>query len=226
VKPPYPVERGLFGSPTIVNNVETLAALPFIMREGPERFKRFGTEASRGTKLVSVSGAVVRPGVYEVEMGTPVSEFLKGEAQGVLEGKRLKAIMPGGISTAVLNASEALSCTIDYESFAEAGSSLGSGGMIVMDESTSMVGALADIARFFADESCGKCTPCREGTGWIRRILARMASGEGRPSDVELLCDLAHGIRDTSLCPLAESLAVPVLSFTAKFRSEFEGAIG
>ncbi len=223
-KPPYPVERGLFGSPTVVGNVETLATLPYIVREGPKAFRRLGTEKSRGTKLISVSGAVTNPGVYEVEMGTPLASFLKDEAGGLAHGRPLKAVMPGGISMAVLTASEALACTIDYESFAEAGSALGSGGMIVMDESTSMVGALASIARFFANESCGKCTPCREGTGWLRRVLERMESGSGRPSDPGLIADLASGMADTSLCPLAGSLATSVLSFVAKFRGEFERA--
>jgi len=223
-KPPYPVERGLFGAPTVVNNVETLASLPYIVREGPKSFKKLGTERSRGTKLVSVSGAVMSPGVYEVEMGTPLSAFLKDEAGGMAHGRPLKAVMPGGISTAVLTASEALACTIDYESFAEAGSALGSGGMIVMDESTSMVGALAAIARFFADESCGKCTPCREGTVWLKKVLERMESGSSRPSDPGLIAELACGMAETSLCPLAGSLATPALSFVAKFRGEFERA--
>jgi len=225
IKPPYPVEEGLFGRPTVVQNVETLAALPFIVREGPEAFARLGTERSSGTKLVSISGAVNEPGVYEVEMGTPVSNVLREEAGGMPEGMRLKALLPGGISTAVLTAGEALSCAVDFESLSEAGSALGSGGMIVIDDATSMVSVLASIARFFAGESCGKCTPCREGSGWISKILSRMESGLGRRSDVELMCDLAHGMRETALCPLAESLAIPVLSFTAKFRDEFEEAV-
>lgn len=224
-KPPYPVESGLFGRPTVVNNVETLAALPFILREGAVRFRTMGTARSRGTKLLSVSGAVAKPGVYEVEMGTPISEVIKDEAGGVPGGMRIKAVIPGGVSTAVLTASEALSCTVDFESLAEAGSSLGSGGMIVIDESASMVGALASIARFFADESCGQCTPCREGAGWISKVLGRIESGAGRQADINLLCDLAHGMKGTALCPLAESLAIPVLSFIAKFRGEFEDAV-
>jgi len=223
-KPPYPVERGLFGRPTVVNNVETLANLPFILREGAERFRTMGTARSRGTKLVSISGAVARPGVYEVEMGTPISSVIKDDAGGAIGGRAIKAVIPGGVSTAVLTASEALSCTVDFESLEEAGSGLGTGGMIVIDESTSMVGALASIARFFAEESCGQCTPCREGTGWIMRILGRMKAGDGRPSDISLLCDLANGMMGTALCPLADSLALPVLSFGAKFREEFERA--
>jgi NADH-quinone oxidoreductase subunit F len=224
-KPPYPVTSGLFGRPTVVGNVETLAALPFIIREGAERFRVMGTELSRGTKLVSVTGAVARPGVYEVEMGTPVASLIKEQAGGMQGDRGIKAILPGGVSNAVLTASEALSCTIDFESFEEAGSAMGSGAMIVIDDKTSMVKALASIARFFAHESCGQCTPCREGTGWIMRVLGRIEAGAGRPSDINLLRDLAHGMRGTALCPLAESLSVPVLSFIAKFKGEFEDAV-
>jgi NADH-quinone oxidoreductase subunit F len=224
-KPPYPVTCGLFGRPTVVSNVETIATLPFIIREGAERFRVMGTDLSRGTKLVSITGAVARPGVYEVEMGTPVARLIKENAGGMLDGRGIKAIIPGGVSTAALTASEALSCSIDFESFEEAGSAMGSGAMIVIDDKTSMVRALADIARFFAHESCGQCTPCREGTGWIMRVLERIEEGAGRPSDMNLLRDLAHGMKGTALCPLAESLSVPVLSFIAKFRGEFDDAV-
>jgi NADH-quinone oxidoreductase subunit F len=225
IKPPSPVEQGLAGHPTVVSNVETLAALPFIMREGAKAYRALGTEASSGTKFVSVSGCVRRPGVYEVEMGMPVAAFLKDEAGGFEEGKVFKAFIPGGISTAVLTASEALSCTIDFESFSDVGSALGSGGMVVIDEGVSMVAALADIARFFANESCGLCTPCREGSGWIAKTLARIERGGGRFSDLNLVCDLAEAMGDNALCALAGSMAMPVLSFIAKYRREFEEAI-
>ncbi len=222
--PKRPEVDGLYGAPTVVHDAETLASLPFIVREGAKAFASLGTDRSTGTKLVSLSGAVARPGVYEVEMGTPLSMLLNDEAGGMEEGRSLKALMPGGISNAVLTASEALSCAADFESLTEAGSSLGSGSMIAIDEGTSMVEVLSGIARFFARESCGKCSPCREGSGWVKRILGRMERGEGRRGDIYLLNDLSLGMAQTSLCPLARSLAIAILSFTAKFRREFETA--
>lgn len=219
------IEGGASARPFVVNNAETLAALPFILREGAAPYRAMGTEKSPGTKLVSVSGCVRRPGVYEVEMGTPLSVFLRDEAGGIEEGRELKAVIPGGVSTAVLTASEALACAIDFESLADAGSALGGGGMIAIDEGFSMVSALADIARFYAGRSCGRCTTCREGTGWIAKILARIERGEGRASDVNLLCDLAEAMGENAMCALAGSVSVSVLSFVAKFRREFESAV-
>lgn len=222
IRPPYPSSEGLFDCPTVVNNVETLACLPFIVREGAKAFRRIGTEKSCGTKLISVCGHVEKPGVYEVEMGLPISSFLSEDAGGVMGGRRLKAIIPGGISVPVLTAAEVLSSTIDFESIAEAGSALGTGGMIVMDESTDMVLALCDIAKFFAHESCGQCTPCREGAGWAHRILCRIVEGYGRESDLNLLMDAACSMDRLSLCDLGRSLAASITSFVTKFRGEFE----
>ncbi|MFH1830761.1 MAG: NADH-quinone oxidoreductase subunit NuoF [Pseudomonadota bacterium] len=225
IRPPYPVSRGLYGCPTVVNNVETIACLPFIAREGADAFRKMGTGESSGTKLVSVCGHVEKPGVYEIEMGLPFSSFISEEVGGVLKGKRLKAVIPGGVSVPVLTASEALTCTIDYESLEEAGSALGSGGMIVMNESASMPRVLADIARFFAQESCGQCTPCREGSGWISRIMGRMEKGFGRDEDLNLLMDAALAMQQLSLCRLARHLSLSVVSFVTKFRGEFEDHI-
>ncbi len=222
IRPPYPATAGLFGLPTAVSNVETLASLPFIVREGALAFREIGTEASSGTKLVSVCGHVEKPGVYEVEMGLPFSSFLSEEAGGMLGGKGLKAVIPGGVSVPVLTASEAHSCTIDFESFEEAGSALGTGGMIVMDDTTCMPCALHDIAKFFAHESCGQCTPCREGAGWIYRILSRIVSGMGRQEDLNVLTDSALAMEQLSLCPFANAISASVVSFVTKFKGEFE----
>lgn len=213
------------GRPPLVCDVETLATLPFILREGAKAFRAMGTEGSSGTKLVSLSGCVRRPGIYEVEMGTPVSMVLKDEAGGFEGGRALKALLPGSLAAAVLSASEALACTVDFESFSDAGSRLGNGGMIVLDESASVVSLLADVARVFAQGSCGQCAPCREGAGWIAKILARIEKGLGRPDDLQLVADLAQSMADLSRCAFGRSMAMPVLSGIAKFRREFEEAV-
>ncbi len=221
LRPPYPPQQGLFGAPTVVQNVETLANLPAILREGAVAYRRIGTPESPGTKLVSVSGAVAKPGVYEVPMGRPLLAFIAEEAGGVSDGRGLKAVLPGGVSAAALTASEVATAAIDFESLRAAGSDLGSGGMIVIPDSACMVRVLADIARFFAHESCGQCTPCREGTGWVRRIAERIEGGQGRPGDVEQLLALAPMLKSRAICGLADALAAPLHSIVTKFRKEF-----
>ncbi|MFH0799563.1 MAG: NADH-quinone oxidoreductase subunit NuoF [Pseudomonadota bacterium] len=222
IRPPFPAVSGLFGCPTIVNNVETLSSLPFIIREGAEAYRKAGTEKSPGTKLISVCGHVERPGVYEIEMGMPLATFLAECAGGTLDGRKLKAVIPGGSSVPVLTAAEALGTKLDFESLASAGSMLGSGGMIVIAEGTCMVRVLADIAKFYAHESCGQCTPCREGCGWIKQIADRIECGKGREGDIEMMLSLADNMQGRTICVLADALAMPVKSFVTKFREEFE----
>ncbi|MFA4874338.1 MAG: NADH-quinone oxidoreductase subunit NuoF [bacterium] len=221
-KPPFPTEAGLFGYPTAVQNVETLAVLPFILREGAVAFRGIGTADSPGTRLISLSGHVERPGVYEVEMGMPIAEFITECAGGIAGGGRLKALFPGGVSVPVLTAPEALASRIDFESIEDAGSHLGTGGMIAIDDSTCMVSVLMDIARFFAQESCGECTPCREGCGWIHKIARRIERGEGSREDINVMIDAADGMSGRTICALADGLAAAVLSIATKFRKEFE----
>jgi NADH-quinone oxidoreductase subunit F len=222
IKPPFPAVEGLFGCPTIINNVETLAVLPFIIREGADAYRKMGTKECTGTKLISACGHINHPGVYEVEMGAPLASFLANQCGGTLEEKELKAIIPGGPSVPVLTAKEALCTKLDHESLVEAGSMLGSGGLIVMDETASMPHALLDIARFFNHESCGQCTPCREGTGWIHKICSRIAGGEGREGDVDLLLSVAESMPGRTICVFADAVTTAVTSFVRKFRDEFE----
>lgn len=222
IKPPFPAVEGLFGCPTIVNNVETLAALPFILREGAAAHKKMGTEKSPGTKLFSVCGHVKQPGVYEVELGFPFSRFLTEYCGGTLGEKRLKAVIVGGSSVPILTGEEALGVRLDYESLQQAGTMLGSGGMIIIDESVCMVEALMDLARFYHHESCGQCTPCREGTGWAEKILQRTEAGLGSDEDMILLTQIADSMQGKTICPLADALAMPIRSFIARFRNEFE----
>ncbi len=231
IKPPFPAVQGLFNCPTVVNNVETLAALPFIIKEGAARYRSFGTEKSPGTKLFSVCGPVKKPGVYELAMGTPMRTLIREYCGGMQEGKILKAVIPGGSSVPVLNAAEVEEVNLDYESLQSKGSLLGSGGVIVIDEGTCMVRALMNLARFYSHESCGQCSPCREGTGWAYQILKRMEEGgtprwEGRSADLDLLLDIGQKMTGATICVLADALAMPIASFIGKFRDEFERHIG
>lgn len=221
LKPPYPASVGLYGCPTIVNNVETLCHVPAIIANGPEWFASLGSEKNGGTRLFSVSGHVVRPGLYELPVGTPLREIIYDHAGGVSDGKPLKAVIPGGSSCPVLTAQE-IDVNMDFDSLAHIGSMLGSAGVIVMDEGTCLVDALRVIARFYAHESCGQCTACREGTGWMERILHRVLQGEGVKSDPDLLLDIANNILGNTICPLGDAAALPVISFISKFREEFE----
>ena len=221
LKPPFPAVAGLFQCPTIVNNVETLACVPFILREGAERFASMGTPSQGGTRLFSVSGHVRRPGLYEAPAGVTLRELIDTYAQGVPAGRALKAVVPGGISAKVLTASE-IDVRMDFDSLQAAGSMAGSGGVIVMDDTTCMVEALRSAARFFAHESCGQCSPCREGTGWIHRIMRRMSEGGGRLRDLDDLIAIARGMEGKTICVFADAAAWPVQSYITKFRAEFE----
>jgi len=223
-KPPFPAQYGLFGRPTTINNTETLASLPAIIRNGAAWFAGLGPEKSGGTKIFSVSGHVNQPGNYELPLGVPFVELLK-MAGGVWQGKRLKAVIPGGSSVPVLPADAIMGCNMDYESLARAGSMLGAGSVIVMDEHTSMVRVLERISYFYYEEACGQCTPCREGTGWLYRVIHRTRTGRGRWEDLDLLVDMANKIEGRTICALGDAAAWPVQSFIKHFRREFEALI-
>jgi NADH-quinone oxidoreductase subunit F len=225
IKPPFPAVVGLYGCPTVVNNVETLAALPWIMANGPEAYAAIGTEKSSGTKLFSVSGHVSCPGVYEVDMGYPLLDLIENECGGVWQGRALKAVIAGGSSVPVLRADELAGVNLDYESLSEAGTMLGSGGMIVMDETTDMVEALLNLQRFYTHESCGQCTPCREGARWVMKIIQRIESGLSTTADLALLKSICGQIQGHTICPFGDALVTPALSFVNKFREEFEDRI-
>jgi len=220
-KPPFPASYGVFGKPTTINNTETLASIPWIMQHGGQAFQELGVENSGGSKIFSVSGHVELPGNFEVNMGIPFAELLE-MAGGVWKGRKLKAVIPGGPSTAVMPADAIMNANMDYDSLAKAGSSLGAGSVIVMDETTCMVKALKRLSYFFYEESCGQCTPCREGTGWLYRMVNRIVNGEGRMEDLELLTDVSSNISGRTICALGDAAATPVLSFIKHFRPEFE----
>ncbi len=220
-KPPFPAMFGLYGRPTVINNTETLASVPDIIRQGPDWFRELGVENSGGSKLFSVSGNVNKPGNYEVPMGTPFAELLE-MAGGVREGHRLKAVIPGGSSAPVLPGEVMMDLTMDYDSIQQAGSMLGSGAVIVMDDSNCMVKVLDRISYFYYEESCGQCTPCREGTGWMHRVVHRIETGRGRPEDLDLLDDVANKIMGRTICALGDAAAMPVASFVKHFRDEFQ----
>jgi NADH-quinone oxidoreductase subunit F len=220
-KPPFPANFGLYGRPTTINNTESLASVPSIMRNGGDWFLKLGKPNNGGCKLFSVSGHVNKPGNYEVPMGIPFRELLE-MAGGVRDGHTLKAVIPGGSSMPVLPAHIIMECNMDYDSLSKAGSALGSGGMIVMDDSTCMVRALLRIARFYYAESCGQCTPCREGTGWMYRVIKRIEEGQGRPEDLELLESAAGQIEGRTICAFGDAAAWPVQSFLKHFRDEFD----
>ncbi|MGH7858342.1 MAG: NADH-ubiquinone oxidoreductase-F iron-sulfur binding region domain-containing protein, partial [Candidatus Binatia bacterium] len=220
VKPPFPATYGLFGCPTIVNNVETLACVPHIVLRGPEWFKSIGPEKGPGPKLYCVSGHVERPGTYELPSGTPLREILYTHAGGIWRGRKLKAVIPGGSSVPVFTADE-IDVAMDFDSVAKAGSLLGSAGIIVMDDTTCMVRTLEVIARFYHHESCGQCTPCREGTGWLHKVCRRLEEGEGREEDLELLLNVSENMMGNTVCVLADAAAMPTISFVKKFRDEF-----
>lgn len=226
LKPPFPAVEGAWKCPTIVNNVETLAAVPWVVERGAEAYKAVGTAKSPGTKLFSASGHVNRPGVYEIPLGLPMTTFIDEYLGGVRGGKRIKAVIPGGSSVPVMTADEVTRANMDYESISEvAGSYLGSGGFILMDEDTDMVRALTNLLRFYAHESCGQCTPCREGCGWMYDILVRLDGGVASPTDLDTLLDLANNIHSRTICFFGASAAMPVQSFLAKFGHEFRARI-
>jgi len=225
VKPPFPATHGLFGCPTVVNNVETLAALPWIIERGAAAYAAMGTEKSKGTKLFSVSGHISRPGVYELEMGYPLKKFLEKDCGGVPNGRKLKGVIPGGGSMPVLRPEEIEKVNLDYESVQAAGSMLGSGGVIVMDETTCMVRAASNLARFYAHESCGQCSPCREGCHWMEKIFHRIELGEGQTGDLDLILNISGNIMGNTICPFGDAAAMPAAAFIKKFRDEFEAHI-
>ncbi|WP_018138274.1 MULTISPECIES: NADH-quinone oxidoreductase subunit NuoF [unclassified Thioalkalivibrio] len=220
-KPPFPANYGLYGKPTTINNTESLASIPAIIRNGGQWFADLGVPKSGGEKLFSVSGHVNKPGNYEIPLGTPFKDLLE-MAGGVLNGRKLKAVIPGGSSVPVVPGDVMLKANMDFDSIAQAGSMLGSGAVIVMDETADMVKALQRISRFYFSESCGQCTPCREGTGWLYRMLTRIVEGQGRPEDLERLDDVASKIEGHTICALGDAAAMPVRSFIKHFRHEFE----
>ena len=222
IKPPFPALVGLYGCPTIINNVETLSAVPSIIHEGGEAYANRGTPKNGGTRMLCVSGHVRKPGIYEVPLGMNMKKFIYEVAGGIAEGKKLKAVIPGGSSCPLL-AAEEIDIPMDYDALAKAGSMLGSGGMVVMDEDTCMVDMARRIMHFYAHESCGWCIPCREGTAWLRKTLERFHAGWGRHEDIDLIADLAKNMLGRTFCPLGDAAAMPTISIMQKWRGEFEG---
>ncbi len=224
LKPPFPAVQGLYQGPTLINNVETLSTVPTIIRMGGEEYAKLGVQTSTGTKLVSVSGHVQRPGNYEVELGTPSRELIYGLAGGPPGGRGVKCWFPGGSSSPVLKA-EDLDVPYDFDSMAKAGSMLGSGAVIVVDDSTPILDVAMKVAKFYRHESCGKCTPCREGTNWTVKMLERIDEGEATPMDLDIMASVQEHIIGNCLCVLGDAMAMPIGSMIAKFRDEFEAHI-
>ncbi len=220
-KPPFPANFGLYGKPTTINNTETLASVPAIIRNGGEWFLNLGKPNNGGLKIFSVSGHVMKPGNYEIPLGTPFRDLLE-LAGGLRPGRKLKGVIPGGSSMPVMPADVIMNCSLDYDSLSKAGSGLGSAGLIVMDDSTCMVKALLRIARFYYAESCGQCTPCREGTGWLWRVVKRIEEGQGRAEDLDVLIRTAGRIEGRTICAFGDAAAWPVQSFIKHYREEFE----
>ncbi len=219
-KPPFPAQYGLYGKPTTINNTESFSSAPTILRKGAQWFADVGVANSGGTKCFSVSGHVQKPGNFEVPMGLPF-ETLLAMAGGVWKGRRLKAVIPGGSSVQVVPGEQMMEATMDYDSLKSKGSSIGSGAVVVMDETTCMVRMLRRISRFYFSESCGQCTPCREGTGWLYRMLSRIIDGQGRAEDMDKLIDVANNIEGRTICALGDAAAWPVQSFLKHYRHEF-----
>jgi NADH-quinone oxidoreductase subunit F len=220
-KPPFPASFGLYGKPTTINNTETFAAVPWIIRNGGQAYLECGKPNNGGTKIYSVSGDVELPGNFEVPMGTPFSKVLE-LAGGVRAGRKLKGVIPGGSSSPILPAAIMMDCTMDYDSIAKAGSMLGSGAVIVLDDSRCMVKSLQRLSYFYMHESCGQCTPCREGTGWLSRVVDRIETGHGRSSDIDLLDSVSEDIQGRTICALGDAAAMPVRAMIKHFRNEFE----
>ena len=220
-KPPFPASFGLYGKPSTINNTETFASVPWIIVNGGQKFLEMGKPNNGGSKLFSVSGHVERPGNYEVPLGTPFAKLLD-MAGGMRGGKKLKAVIPGGSSMPVLPADIMMETDMDYDAIAKAGSMLGSGAVIVMDETTCMVKALERLSYFYFEESCGQCTPCREGTGWLYRMVNRIETGKGRPEDLDRLVSVSNNIQGHTICALGDAAAMPVKAMIQHFRSEFE----
>ena len=227
IKPPFPAVAGVFGMPTTINNVETLAAVPHILKNGADWYKKMclSNPKSVGTKLFSVCGHVAKPGNYEVTLGFPLKDLVYDMAGGMRPGRTLKACIPGGSSVPILNRDETESTILDYEGCVEKGTMLGSGGVIVFDDSADMVYQIMRLARFYAHESCAQCTQCREGTAWTTKILERILAGQGKTSDLDLLLDLSENMTGKTICVLSDSCAAPIVSGIKKFRNEFEAYI-
>ena len=221
-KPPFPAVKGLYQAPTVINNVETLATVPWIIAHGGAAYAAIGTVKNSGTRLFGISGHVERPGLYEWPTGYPLKKIIFEDAGGVLGGRSLKAVIPGGSSTPILKASEIDAVTLDAESVQAAGSMLGSGGIIVIAEGTCMVRLLQVLTRFYRHESCGQCTPCREGSAWMDKIIGRIAAGKGDKGDLERLESITRGIMGNTVCALGDAASMPVAGFLRKFREEFE----
>jgi NADH-quinone oxidoreductase subunit F len=224
LKPPFPANQGLYQGPTLVNNVETLSTVPTIVRMGGEEYAKLGTTGSTGTKVVSISGHVQRPGNYEIELGIPSREIIYDLAGGPPDGREIKLWFPGGSSSPVLTKDD-LDLSYDFDTLAKAGSMLGSGSIIIVDDSTSVVDVALKVAKFYRHESCGKCTPCREGTNWTVKMLERIDTGEATPMDLDIMAGVQENIIGNCLCVLGDSMAMPIGSMVAKFREEFEAHI-
>ena len=222
IRPPFPAVVGAFQCPTILNNVETLCAVPAIIRDGGKAFADLGVPKAGGTKLTCLTGHINKPGVYELVLGFPVMKMIHEVGGGIPHGKKLKAFIPGGSSCPVLTAAECEGATMDYDSMASRKSMLGSGGVVVMDEDTCMVKAALRIMRFYAHESCGWCIPCREGTAWLRKLLTRFHEGRGTRADIDLIGDVSKNMLGRTFCPLGDAAALPTISIVEKFRQEFE----
>jgi NADH-quinone oxidoreductase subunit F len=221
IKPPFPAVVGLYGCPTVINNVETLVNVPHIVLRGAEWFASIGTTRNTGTKLFSVSGHVNRPGTYELPMGVPLPELIHEHCGGILDGKKVKGVIPGGSSVPIIAADE-INVKMDFDSLGAIGTMLGSAGVIVIHEDTCMVKVAARVARFYAHESCGQCSQCREGTAWIHKILKRMEAGEGRPGEVDLVYELCGNMKGQTICVLSDACAMPIESYIVKYRQEFD----
>jgi NADH-quinone oxidoreductase subunit F len=224
-KPPFPAVEGLYGCPTIINNVQTIASLPYIIENGAAAYKQYGTEKSPGTHLFGISGHVNKPGMYELPLGLPILDVIEKVAGGVLNGKKLKAIIPGGSSTPVQTPEDAKDLTLDYESMAAHKTMFGSGGIVVLDETVDIVKLVENLAQFYHHESCGQCTPCREGLGWILKIVKKILRGEGTIADIDLLVELCDNIEMKTVCVLSAACTMPVRSYLIKFRHEFEAYV-
>ncbi len=224
LKPPFPAVVGLYGAPTVINNVETLSNISHIVQNGAEWYASIGTERNSGTRLFGVSGHVKKRGIYELPMGVSLRELIYEHCEGMRDGRKLKAVVPGGSSVPVLTADQ-IDVRLDFDSVVKAGSMLGSAGVIVMDETTCMVAAARRIAKFYAEESCGQCTQCREGTEWNYRILTRLENGNGQPGDLELLLDLCANMKGRTICPLSDAAAMPIESYIQRFPEEFAAHI-
>ena len=224
VKPPFPAQKGLWGCPTTINNVETLANVPIIIKKGWEWFSNYGNQKHPGPILVGISGHVNKPGVYEIPTGVKITDLIYDEnyGGGVLDGKKIKAIIPGGSSTMILPADKIENVTMDFDSLKSAGSSIGTAGLIVMNEDTDLIEVITRITKFYHHESCGQCTPCREGTGWMEKILHRFENGNAKIEDIDLLLDVANNIEGNTICALGDAAAWPVQSMIKRFRNEFE----